>query len=98
MIGPVLAAVAARTGIGAAVPVYAGIHDSNASLYPHLVRRKAPFAVVSTGTWVVSMAIGGKAVALDPARDTLINVNASATRCRRRGSWAGASSRWWARA
>ncbi len=76
VIGPVLGQVAARTGIGGGVPVYAGIHDSNASLYPHLLRRAAPFAVVSTGTWVVSMAIGGKAVALDPARDTLINVNA----------------------
>lgn len=66
--------VAAR--IGLATPVHNGIHDSNASLLPHLLRRRAPFAVVSTGTWVVSMAIGGHNVTLDPARDTLINVNA----------------------
>ena len=32
--------------------------------------------MVSTGTWVISMAIGGRAMALDAARDTLINVNA----------------------
>ena len=38
--------------------------------------RKPPFAVVSTGTWVVSMAVGGREVALDPMRDTLVNVNA----------------------
>ena len=31
---------------------------------------------MSTGTWVIAMAIGGQAMALDPARDTLINVNA----------------------
>lgn len=62
-------------GIGA-VPVLAGIHDSNASLLPHLLARKAPFSVVSTGTWVISMAIGGAAAPLDPARDTLVNVSA----------------------
>jgi sugar (pentulose or hexulose) kinase len=58
------------------IPVLTGIHDSNASLYPHLLARDAPFSVVSTGTWVVTMAIGGKSVTLDRARDTLINVNA----------------------
>ncbi len=53
-----------------------GIHDSNASLLPHLLSRRTPFAVVSTGTWVVSFAIGGRSVALDPARSTLCNVDA----------------------
>jgi sugar (pentulose or hexulose) kinase len=65
----------ADLGIGA-VPVLVGIHDSNASLLPHLLARAAPFSVVSTGTWVISMAIGGAAVPLDPARDTLVNVSA----------------------
>ena len=55
---------------------YCGIHDSNASLLPHLLTRKPPFAVVSTGTWVISMAIGGQRIALDETRDTLVNVNA----------------------
>lgn len=68
--------IAARTGLDPATPVHNGIHDSNASLLPHLLKRQAPFAVVSTGTWVVSMAVGGHKVTLDPARDTLINVNA----------------------
>ncbi len=67
--------IAARTGLDPATPVHNGIHDSNASLLPHLFKRQAPFAVVSTGTWVVSMAIGGRKVTLDPARDTLVNVN-----------------------
>ncbi|MDP4033754.1 MAG: FGGY-family carbohydrate kinase [Pseudorhodobacter sp.] len=65
----------ADLGIGP-VPVLCGLHDSNASLLPHLLGRQAPFAVVSTGTWVISMAVGGHSVTLDPARDTLINVNA----------------------
>jgi sugar (pentulose or hexulose) kinase len=68
--------LAKATGLNAATPVHCGIHDSNASLYAHLVSRQEPFSVVSTGTWVITMAIGGLAVALDPARDTLINVNA----------------------
>lgn len=61
-------------GIGP-VPVLAGIHDSNASLVPHLMH-SAPFSVVSTGTWVIAMAMGGKPAALDPDRDMLVNVNA----------------------
>ena len=58
------------------VPVYTGIHDSNASLVPHLLDQNEPFSVVSTGTWFISMAIGGEVVELDHARDTLLNVNA----------------------
>ncbi|MCD2174232.1 FGGY-family carbohydrate kinase [Rhizobium sp. C4] len=75
-LGPVLPEIAAATGLPADIPVICGIHDSNASLYAHLSAREAPFAVVSTGTWVISMAVGGAKVALDPARDTLVNVNA----------------------
>ena len=76
VLGTLLPEVAARTGLPAQTPVACGIHDSNASLYPYVLGRPAPFAVVSTGTWVVSMAVGGEAVSLDPARDVLVNVNA----------------------
>ncbi len=76
VIGRVLPKIAARAGLTPGTPVYCGLHDSNASLYPHLLNREAPFAVVSTGTWVIAMAIGGALVPLDPARDTLMNVNA----------------------
>lgn len=76
VLGPILATVAERTGLAAHTPVYCGIHDSNASLLPHLVALKPPFSVVSTGTWVIAMAVGGTPVALDPALDTLANVNA----------------------
>ena len=76
VLGPILPEIAARTGLQPETPVYCGIHDSNASLLPHLYNRQTPFSVVSTGTWVITMAVGGKPVTLDPARDTLVNVNA----------------------
>ncbi|WP_375263261.1 FGGY-family carbohydrate kinase [Palleronia sp.] len=76
VLGPVAPGIAARTGLSPDTPVVCGIHDSNASLYPHLAGRDAPFSVVSTGTWVIAMAVGGAPVTLDPARDTLVNVNA----------------------
>ncbi len=68
--------IAAQTSLRPDTPVHCGIHDSNASLLPHVLTRTAPFSVVSTGTWVIAMTIGGKDTALDPWRDTLLNVNA----------------------
>ena len=69
--------LAELTGLPATIPVYTGIHDSNASLVPHLVTHKSPFTVVSTGTWFIVMAIGGSATELDAGRDTLLNVSAT---------------------
>jgi sugar (pentulose or hexulose) kinase len=76
LLGHVTDDVARKIGLTAPVPVYCGIHDSNASLLPHLLQREAPFAVVSTGTWVVLFAVGGDLDHLDPARDILANVDA----------------------
>lgn len=74
--GVILSQVARAAGLAPDTPVTFGIHDSNASLYPHLLTRDGAFSVVSTGTWVVCFAVGGAPVVLDPARDTLVNVNA----------------------
>lgn len=68
--------IAEATGLPASTPVFSGIHDSNASLLTHLKADNPPFSVVSTGTWVICFSVGGKPVALDEARDTLVNVNA----------------------
>ncbi|MDZ4085280.1 MAG: FGGY-family carbohydrate kinase [Tabrizicola sp.] len=74
VLGPVLPAVAEATGLALGTPVLCGIHDSNASLVPHL--GEAPCGVLSTGTWMIVMALGGRAVELDASRDVLVNVNA----------------------
>ncbi len=66
--------VAAATGLSADVRIICGAHDSNASLVPHLASRRDPFTVISTGTWVIIMAVGGTA-RLDPKADMLANVD-----------------------
>ncbi|WP_171128333.1 MULTISPECIES: FGGY-family carbohydrate kinase [unclassified Ruegeria] len=76
VLGSVTAEVAQLTGLQADTAVYCGIHDSNASLLSHLVAQEPPFSVVSTGTWVIAMAVGARPVTLDPSLDTLVNVNA----------------------
>ena len=76
ILGSIRADIAQKTGLPATTPVVVGIHDSNASVVPHLLQHSKPFAVVSTGTWVVCMAIGENQKPLDKNRDTLINVNA----------------------
>lgn len=76
VLGPLRPDLARQAGLPSAIPVHCGIHDSNASLLPHLLRETAPFAVVSTGTWVVCFAIPGTLEHLDAGRDTLANVDA----------------------
>jgi sugar (pentulose or hexulose) kinase len=76
VLGPVTPTLATRFGFRKPVPVYCGIHDSNASLLPHLIGRRPPFAVVSTGTWVIVVAPGADLSGLDPDRDCLANIDA----------------------
>jgi L-fuculokinase len=73
-LGPLKPEVAAATGLRPDVRVVCGAHDSNASLVPHLISRRDPFTVISTGTWVIIMAVGGKG-SLDWKADMLANVD-----------------------
>ncbi|MEX3016421.1 FGGY-family carbohydrate kinase [Gymnodinialimonas hymeniacidonis] len=75
-LGGLLPSVAEATGLPVDTPVTCGVHDSNASLLPHLLTRTAPFSVVSTGTWIIAMTIEGAKVELDERLDTLMNVSA----------------------
>ena len=79
ILGDIQSAVTEQLGLAKPVPVYCGIHDSNASLLPHLIGFGVPCTVVSTGTWVICFAVGGTSVVLDKARDTLVNVDAHGT-------------------
>lgn len=76
-LGPIKPEVAHAIGLQIPVPVYCGLHDSNASLLPHLVGFGSPCTVVSTGTWVICFGVGAKPQRLDPSRDTLVNVDAN---------------------
>jgi sugar (pentulose or hexulose) kinase len=56
VLGTVTPEVAARTGLSQSTVVTMGIHDSNASLLPYLVKDYGTeFIVNSTGTWCVLM-------------------------------------------
>jgi sugar (pentulose or hexulose) kinase len=74
-LGPLKPEIAARTGLPSDIRVLVGVHDSNASLLPHLAALSAPFTVISTGTWVVIMAVGAPTAKLDPTRDMYANVD-----------------------
>lgn len=76
VLGPIRPALAQATGLRAETPVTCGIHDSNASLLPHLGSHAEPFTILSTGTWAIAMTVGGDTTHLDPARDSLANVDA----------------------
>lgn len=76
ILGTLRPEIAAQLGIRKPIPVSCGIHDSNASLLPHLMARTAPFSVVSTGTWVIIFSAGASLAKLDPSRDCLANVDA----------------------
>jgi sugar (pentulose or hexulose) kinase len=75
-LGPIRPELAEKLGLRPGLPVYSGIHDSNASLLPHVLSREPPFAVISTGTWVIAAAPGGDMMHLDPTRDCLANIDA----------------------
>ena len=76
-LGPPRPEIVRATGLDPSCRVLCGIHDSNASYLPHLVRQQPPFTVVSTGTWVICMAAGGDIGRLDETRDMLANVDAT---------------------
>ncbi|MGF1475868.1 MAG: FGGY-family carbohydrate kinase [Geminicoccaceae bacterium] len=75
VIGTLTPDLAERTALDPQTKIVCGIHDSNASLLPALLTEEKPFTVVSTGTWVITMAVGGALDRLDEAKDCLANVD-----------------------
>ena len=77
VLGTVTPEVAAHCGLSVDCKVVCGIHDSNASYLKFLIGREDnAFTVVSSGTWTVVMANGGKLSSLVEHSDMLANVNA----------------------
>ena len=74
-LGPIKTELASQTGLPTDCQILVGLHDSNSSLLPHLIGQTSPFTVISTGTWVILMSVGAELDHLDPAKDTLGNVN-----------------------
>lgn len=58
------------------IAVCNGIHDSNAAYLRYLAGVPSPFALLSTGTWMVCFNSAGDVAKLDSGRDTLGNVDA----------------------
>jgi sugar (pentulose or hexulose) kinase len=79
VLGTVLPEIQRQTGLPADCRVRVGIHDSNASFLRHRLARPVPFAVASTGTWVVCMAAGSDPRQLPENRNCLANVDALGT-------------------
>ncbi len=75
-LGTLRSGIADATGLAHDVEVKVGIHDSNASLLPHLAQQQRPFCLLSTGTWVIALHVGGDLARLDPQADMLANVAA----------------------
>ena len=79
VLGRVRPEIAQATGLSGACEIHCGIHDSNAALVAaramRAVQGKA-FTLVSTGTWFIALQSGAAGLPpLDPARDTLANVD-----------------------
>lgn len=75
-VGTIRPELADSLGLPADCVVCNGIHDSNASLVPHLLSASEPFTVVSSGTWTIMCRVGGEPVTLTEADDMLLNINA----------------------
>lgn len=55
VLGEITPEAANKTGLDPHTIITTGIHDSNASLLPHLITSKGEFVLNSTGTWCVIM-------------------------------------------
>lgn len=74
-LGTVTPEIARATGLPADCKVISGVHDSNAAYLRYLHFVGGRFSVASTGTWVICFNRGGRVEQLDPARDTLTNID-----------------------
>lgn len=85
-LGKVSGNLAKRLGLDPTIDVFPGVHDSNAGLARYLYcSLPSPLTVISSGTWIISMAVGHPVSDLQAPRDMLANidVNGTPTACAR---------------
>ena len=75
VLGPLQFEIADRTGLSFETPVLCGIHDSNANFARYLAAGLEDFALISTGTWLITFNPSLPLEALDPLRDTVSNTD-----------------------
>jgi len=75
VLGPIKPEIAAQTGLCTDCRVLCGIHDSNAALLLYLRALGRDFTLASTGTWMILLRPDQPLERLDPARDTVANVD-----------------------
>jgi sugar (pentulose or hexulose) kinase len=73
VLGPLQFEVAGRCGLPVDTPVLCGIHDSNANYARYLAAGLDDFALISTGTWLITFNPRLPLERLDPLRDTVSN-------------------------
>ena len=75
-LGVILPELADELALLPGLEVFPGVHDSNSGLARYLYADLAtPYNVISSGTWIITMAVGQLGGELDEARDTLANVD-----------------------
>ena len=77
ILGTITPAIAERTGLSIDTIVTHGVHDSNASLLPYLIKSDEKFILNSTGTWCVEMCPATEAKLTQKDMDTGIFYNLS---------------------
>lgn len=76
IVGTLRKSVCEITGLPSECRVAVGIHDSNASYLRYVCANKeSDFAVISTGTWAITMASGTSCDDLQESKDMLANVD-----------------------
>ncbi|HSA80073.1 MAG TPA: hypothetical protein VLE23_04575, partial [Geminicoccaceae bacterium] len=69
VLGPLQFEIARRTGLPLETPVLCGIHDSSAHFARYLAADLEDFALISTGTWLITFNPSLPLEHLDPLRD-----------------------------
>ena len=75
-IGRIQPCLANELGLDLSIDIFPGVHDSNAGLARYFYSDlDTPFTVISTGTWIISMAVGHSIDTLKESRDMLANID-----------------------